>query len=216
MHLLANAHAAAAALWMEKKPAPLNSRDVVTFAHMLSEIGSEEAMPFIEKVRAFSPGEAETLAAMLHLRNARPVDARAALLAAFAIFKNDAWPNAGVQSRAFDLAAQVAFADAESAGPLFEALNAGPLPGLLMESARRITLTRLATRQWRTGQTFDSGAYALSEPWPDWTRDALKDRYAFYKATGSVDTALARSQLSEFLQADAAPFARGIANSSLR
>jgi hypothetical protein len=39
---------------------PLNPRDTLTFAHALAEVGSEEAAPFIEKVRAFSPGEAAT------------------------------------------------------------------------------------------------------------------------------------------------------------
>ena len=90
--------------------------------------------------------------------------------------------------------------------------DAGPMAGLLMESARRTTLTRLAARQWQTGRAFDTIAYALSEPWPDWTRDSLKNRYAFYKATGTGDAALARTQLGEFLKADAAPFARGIAD----
>ena len=115
-----------------------------------------------------------------------------------------------MQARAFDLAAELASQDAASAGPMFDSLNAGPLPGYLMEAARRITLARLATLQWQSGQAFDSAACALSEPWPEWTRDALKKRYAFYKATGTGDAALARTQLGEFLKADAAPFGRGI------
>ena len=190
----------------------MNPRDAVTFAHILSEIGSDEAAPFIEQVRAFSPGEADTLTAMQHMHHGQPAEARAALLAAFAFFKKDAWPNTSVQSRAFDLVVQLAAADAESVGPLFDALNAGPLAGLLMESTRRTALTRLATRQWQTGRTFDTAAYALSEPCPDWTRDALKNRDAYYKATGTGDAALARTQLGEFLKADAAPFARGFAD----
>ena len=98
---------AAAKLWLEKKPAPLNPRDALTFAHVLSEIGSPEAAPFIETVRAFSPGEAATLDSMLHLRNGRMPEARASLLEAFAHFRHDAWPNMSVQARAFDLAASL-------------------------------------------------------------------------------------------------------------
>ncbi len=206
---------AAVQLWLEKKPAPLNPRDSLTFAHILSEVGSEEAAPFIETVRAFSPGEAETLTALLHARNGSTLAARASLLAAFASFKNDAWPNTKVQASAFDLTAELASVDAAAAGPLSDALNRGPLPGFLMESARRITLTRLATRQWQTQRKLDGTAYALSEPWPEWTRDFLKDRYAFYQATGTGDAALALTQLSEFLKADRASFSRGIAETPM-
>ncbi len=207
---------AAAQLWLEKKPAPLNPRDSLTFARILSEIGSEEATPFIETVRAFSLGEAETLTAVFHARNRRAPEARSALLAAFTAFKSDAWPNTKVQASAFDLAAELATVDATAAGPLSDALNSGPLPGLLMESARRATLTRLATRQWQAERKLDGSAYSLSEPWPEWSRDFLKDRYAFYKSTGTGDATLARAQLGEFLKADPAPFARGIADSAAR
>ena len=204
------AYSTAAKLWLEKKPAPLNPRDALTFAHVLSEIGSPEAVPFIETVRAFSPGEAATLTAMLHVRSGRMSEAIASLLEAFAFFRTDAWPNTSVQVRAFDLAAEVVKADAGAAAPFFDALNPGPFPGFLMETARRLTLTRLATRQWQTGQSFDATGFALAEPWSEWTRDALKQRYVFYKSTGLGDAALARAQLGDFMKADTVPFGRGI------
>ena len=205
--------AAAAQLWLARRPEPLNPRDALTFAHALAEAGSDEAAPFLEKVRAFSPGEAATLTALLHRRNGRVAEARAALLAAFAAFRNDSWPTTTVQARAFDLASELAAADGETAAALFAVLRAGPLPGYLMEAARGLTLTRLAACQALNGKAVGAEAYALFEPWPNWTRDFLKTRYAFYQTTGKGDAALARAQLVEFLAADTASFSRGLATS---
>jgi len=83
-----------------------------------------------------------------------------------------------------------------------------------MEAARGLTLTRLTACQALNGQAVGAEAYALFEPWPSWTRDFLKTRYAFYQTTGKGDAALARAQLAEFLAADTASFSRGLATSS--
>jgi spermidine synthase len=205
--------AAAAQVWLAHRPEPLNPRDTLTFAHALAEVGSVEAAPFIEKVRAFSPGEAAILTALVHRRHGRVAEARAALLAAFAAWRNDPWPTTVVQARAFELALELA-TDKDSAIALFAALRAGPFPGYLMEAARGLTLTRLTACQALNGQAVGAEAYALFEPWPSWTRDFLKTRYAFYQTTGKGDAALARAQLAEFLAADTASFSRGLATSS--
>jgi spermidine synthase len=203
--------AAAAQLWLAHRPEPLNPRDSLTFAHALAEVGSEETAPFVERVHAFSPGEAAALAALFHHRHGRVVQARASLVAAFTAWRNDAWPTSSVQARAFELAAELAIEDKDSAAALFAALRVGPLPGYLMEAARGLTLTRLAACQTLNKR---AEAYALFEPWPNWTRDFLKSRYAFYQSTGKGDAALARAQLAEFLAADTASFSRGLAASS--
>src|SRR5262249_45833318 len=57
--------AVAGRLWLEKKPAPLNPRDVMLFAEALAEAGSDEALTFIEQLRSCAPGDAATLAALL-------------------------------------------------------------------------------------------------------------------------------------------------------
>jgi spermidine synthase len=200
----------AARLWLAERPAPLNPRDALTFALALAEIGADEAAPLIESVRGFSPGEAATLESLIHFRQRRLRDARASLLAACAAFRADPWPTMAIEARAFDLAAELAAADADAAPPLLAALRSAPLPGYLLEAARVVTMTRLGTRIWQNGGAFYGDGYALSEPWPDWTRETLRTRYAIYKATGIGDAALAREQLSEFLEADPMPFARGI------
>ena len=102
-------------------------------------------------------------------------------------------------------------AEPTAAPLLFDALKSGPLPGYLMESARRQTLVRLTLRKWETGQPVSAAGYALLEPWPTWTRDYLKKRCAFYQATGLGDAALAREELAQFLAADVVPFGRDLA-----
>jgi hypothetical protein len=83
-----------------------------------------------------------------------------------------------------------------------------------MEAARGLTLTRLAACQALNGKVMGAEAYALFEPWPNWTRDFLKSRYAFYQSTGKGDAVLARAQLAEFLAADSGSFSRGLATST--
>lgn len=202
--------AAAGRLWLEKKPAPLNPGDVLTFALALSEAASDEALPFIEQLRADSPSEANALLALLRMRQNKPAEAIAPLLAAYADFYRDPWPGVAVQARAFQLAWEITAAQPDAAPQFFEALKTGPLPGFLMESARRQTLLHLTLKMWRTGKPVSAHAFALLEPWPTWSRENLKDRYAFYKKTGLGDAERARADLEEFLAAESGAFNRGL------
>jgi hypothetical protein len=201
--------AVAGGLWLEKKPRPLNPRDVVIFAEALAEAGSEEALPFIEQMRANNAGEAATLAAVLRYRRGQMEMCPPLLLAAFTAYRMDAWPLRRVQQRAFELTMEITRLQPQTAAPLYAAV-ARPLPGFLMESARRQTLTQLTLRRWESGQAVDASGFALLEPWPTWTRDYLKSRYAFYKATGLGDAGRARADLELFLSADVTPFSRGL------
>ena len=202
---------AAGRLWLEKKPAPLNPGDTVIFALALAETASDEALPFIEKMRATNPGEAATLAALLRVRQGRCADAVPALLAAYAEFRRDPWPLPAIQSRALEMAWEITASDPSAAPLFFAALQAGPLPGYLMESARRQTLVRLTLRAWQNHQPVSAAGFALLEPWPSWNREFLKNRHAFYQATGFGDAAQARADLATFLSAEAAPFGRDLA-----
>jgi hypothetical protein len=113
-----------------------------------------------------------------------------------------------VLTRAFVLASDLADADPASIGPFIEAMNAAPLPGYLMEAGRRTTLSHLTMRQWRSGQEIAASGYALFEPWPEWSRSFLENRYKFYHATGLGNAEIARRQLAEFLSGEPAPFSR--------
>jgi hypothetical protein len=72
------------------------------------------------------------------------------------------------------------------AAPLFfNALKSGPLPGYLMEAARRQTLVRLTLRQWENHQPVSAAGFALFEPWPMWNREHLKTATPFTKRPAS-------------------------------
>jgi hypothetical protein len=176
----------------------------------LAEAASEEALPFIEQLRLAGESEAPALAALLRMRQGRYAEAVQPLLAAYAAFYRDAWPDAAVQSRAFQLAWEISTAQPEAAPLFFDALNAGPLPGYLMEAARRQTLVQLTLRMWKAGTRVSGAAFALVEPWPDWTHDNLTNRYRFYKSTGLGDAERARRDLEEYLAAEGVAFDRGI------
>jgi hypothetical protein len=198
-------------LWLEKRPEPLNLRDVETFAEALAEAGSDEAAPFIDRLSKTNPGEAATLAALLRTRQGRLKEAVQALLAAYDAYYTDPWPLPRVQAHAFDLAAEIVTVDPKAAPVLFEALKRGPFPGFLMENGRRETLVLMTLKNLETGQPVSNQGFLLFEPWPTWTRDFLKSRYAFYKATGLGDAKKAGKDLEKFLEADTASFGRDLA-----
>jgi hypothetical protein len=197
-------------LWLEKRPAPLNPGDVVTFALALAETASDEALPFIEQLRASSGSEASALEALLRVRQGRMADAIQPLLAAYAAFYRDPWPAAAVQTRAFQLAWEIITTEPDAAPLFFDALKDGPLPGYLMEAARRQTLGHLTLRMWKSGKPVSNAGFALLEPWPNWNREDLQNRYNFYKATGLGDAKTARADLEEFLAAEGGAFNRGL------
>ena len=205
-----NQIAAAGRLWLAKKPAPINPRDVIDFAEALADAGSEEALPFIEKMRATNPGDAATIEALLRIRQGRHDEAATALLAAIAAYRTDAWPLARVQLRTFELATEVIMALPGKATPFFESLKRGPFPGYLLESARGQTLVRLELLRWQNGEGISNIGYSLMEPWSHWTGDYLRGRYAFYNRTGLGDARRARKELGEFLSAAASPFDRDL------
>ncbi len=204
-------HAAAGGrLWLDSRPDPLNPADVVTFAEALADAGAAEALFFIEKLRPTQPGEASTLEALLRLREGRKSDATTALLAALNSYRSDPWPLPRVQVRTLDLASEIAPSDPGTARRFYTSLQAGPFPGYLVEMARREMLVRLTVELWKSGDAEPRNGYALFEPWPTWSREALRGRYAFYKATGLGDAVRARRDLEIFLAAEAAPFHRGL------
>ncbi len=202
--------AAGGRLWIDKKPAPLNPGDVLTFAFALAEAASDEALPFIEQLRVTDSSEACAIEALLRVRQGRHAEAIPPLLAAYDAFYRDPWPTAEVQTRAFQLCWEIVQAKPDSAPLFFKALMAGPLPGFLMESPRRQTLAQLTLQMWRTGQPVSGEGFALIEPWPKWSGEALKDRYRFYKTTGLGDVKRARADLEEFLGAESGAFNRGL------
>lgn len=200
--------AAASKLLLAKKPEPLNANDTRTFARVLSECGAPEAEPFIEKVRAWSPGEADALTSILKFRQGDRPAATASLLAAFHAFRNDAWPSTEVLQRALEFTMELADVSPEAVSQLFAALDAGPFSGYLMESGRRAILRRLSTCLWKQGQK--TTGFAYYDAWPDWTREFLFSRYEFSRTTGMGDAMRDRNQVAAFLAAEPQPFARDI------
>jgi hypothetical protein len=188
----------------------LTSGDVLIFAFALADSGSEEAEPFIERLRPTNASEAFALEALLRVRQEKYAEAIEPLLAAYAAFYSDPWPKAAVQTRTFQMAPVIAAEEPTAASRLFDALKSGPLPGYLMEDSRRMTLARLTLEMWKAGQPVAGEGFALLEPWPEWTRQSLTDRYRFYSKTGLGDVARARADLAEYLGAEGGAFNRGL------
>lgn len=200
----------AARLWLKNRSEPLNPRDTAIFAFALANAGSDEAKPFIDRIRATDTGDALVLDTTLLIKKGLYKEAKETLLQAYAAYRNDAWPLPAIQLSANRLLSEIVEADPTTATPFFAALNAGHFPGYLLETHRREMLVRLTLIQQQSGQKYDNSAFARFEPWPTWNRDSLKLRYGFYRTTGLGDAEKALKDYESFLSAEVLPFRRGL------
>jgi hypothetical protein len=92
-------------------------------AESLADAGSEEAIPYIEQVRAIAPIEADALLGRLRWRQGRMKEAGAALESAFVAYRTDPWPLPPLMNRALETTMEVSAADAEEALRLYRAFE---------------------------------------------------------------------------------------------
>jgi len=205
-----NNAAAAGRMILERKPAPLNHSDLLTFGEALADAGSPYAMACIERLRETDAGDAATLEALLRVRQGKTDEAARLLLTAYSAYRSDPWPKPRVQLRAFLLSREVAIAHPELSDAFIDALRSGPFPGYLMETLRREALVALELNRWRYGAPATAYGYAILEPWGRWTREYLENRCLFYQRTGLGDASRALNELEQFLAADTTPFDQGL------
>ena len=83
---------------------PRDPNELAMLADVEAEVASDAALPLIEKLRVYQPGEADVLLAKLRLRQSRRADAASALESAFTRFRTDPWPTTRLKQGAVDMA----------------------------------------------------------------------------------------------------------------
>jgi tetratricopeptide (TPR) repeat protein len=189
------------ALWKSQPKSPSNLTELVMVAECLADTGDDNAILYIEKLRAFQPLEAAILIARLSWRQHRPQEATAALEAAFERYREDPWPWQKLMERALDLAVTVATGDTDhsSAMRLHAALSQ-PFSVSLWNDKRLSSALRIA-RHLGDAKTADlaRNAVASFEPHIPWQGDFLLFRFECYQKTGDPRAAAAYRDLQQFV-----------------
>ena len=165
-------------------------------ADLEAESGAEAALPLIEQLRAYQPGEADVVLATLRFRQGRFDEAATALEAAFDDFRRNPWALTRFKERGVVLAAAVAVRSDLLGARMFEALGQ-PFAIRAVEDERLLTRATLTARlnfKGLCGHAMDA-----FEPHVPWTDSFLKLRRDCYQAIGDQRLAGATSDLADFV-----------------
>jgi spermidine synthase len=198
LQLYYSAHNTAAAreLWRRQTEGPRDPLELALAADVEADAGSDAAMPFIERLRPFQPGEADTILSALRFRQGRFDEAAAALEAALIRFRTDPWPLLDFKRRALALAPDITAQRPDLGRRLFDAL-AKPFAIESENDDRLIAALDVAVR-------VDFAALCrapidAAEPHVIWNEPFLRRRFDCYRVTNDPRLAIATRDLREFL-----------------
>jgi spermidine synthase len=182
--------------WRRQTSPPRDLNELAMVADVEADAGSDAAAPLVEQLRVFQPGEADTILALLRLRQGRIDDAAAAVIAAMNRFDVDPWPLVGFKQQALTLATMIAAQKAALARPLYDAVMR-PFAIRAIDDVRLYTAARLAAAADFRGLC--RAPIAALEPYVPWREDLLRLRAECYRAIGDPHLAAAARDLDDFL-----------------
>ena len=191
--------------WQEQKQEPATPLELELVAEGLADAGQEDALRYIEQVRAFQPTEALVFQAILRLRQDRLDDAARLVEAALVSYRTDAWPMPSVMVRALQLPEALAAKAPDSAPRMFAALQM-PFAAWGEEHYRRYAVLGVARHMPDPAVCME--VMKLFEPHVPWDRSMLTYREQCYRAHGTArQKAEASADLFEFLSHEPGDFA---------
>ena len=193
--------------WHRQPLEPRELNELVMMAAVESQAASDAAPGLIERLRTYSPGEADTLLAALRIHQKRDEDAVAALEAAFATFRADPWSQTQVKGQALSLAQSLAMRTPALAKRLAAALDK-PFAAGAQEETRLTTLANV-THSTGFAETCQKPIGAF-EPHTPWETGFLTLRRDCYAATSDPRLAVAERELNEYAAAEPMPFRAGL------
>jgi spermidine synthase len=202
---------AALRAWRLQAKAPSDPIELALVAEGLADAGSEEAVPYIERIRETAPIEADALLGRLRWRQGRVKEAGVALEAAFVAYRTDPWPLPTIMNRALETTMRVSEADGEEALRLFRAFEAPFAIYMLDEGRIRVRLKLARRLDGESPGPYTAEAVAAFEPNILWEPDFLPARLACYRATGSPLAEKARRDVDAFAASEPVRFATGLA-----
>jgi hypothetical protein len=184
--------------WLQQQPPgpPRDPTEMAMLADIAAAAASDAALPYIDRLRASHPGEADALLATLRLRQLKLTEAAAAVEAALVWFRTDAWSLQAYMERTVQVAQILASRDQTLARRMFDALGQ-PFAVHAIEDARLAARAQLARQVDFRGLC--GTVIGELEPNAPWSESFLRFRLDCYQATGSPLAALAARDVNEFL-----------------
>ncbi len=124
---------AALQAWRAQDQEPVGPNELALVAEVLADAGEEQALRYIEALRAYQPAEADACLGRLRLRQGFPEGALQALAAAFASYRRDPWPLPLSMQGALDAAVELAGQKPEYAPRVVASLREPFALGMLNE-----------------------------------------------------------------------------------
>jgi hypothetical protein len=202
---------AARAAWAQQSGPPTDPNELAMVADMQATAGAEEALGTIARLRAYQPGEADTLLAELRFAQRDYAGAAAALESAFAIFRRDPWAHPRFTQKAVGRAQSLGTASPDIARRMIDALRE-PFSVRVADHRRRVAVAFLTANADFKGLC--AGAVRALEPHVPWSGDFLALRRACYAETGDPRLDVATRDLNEYQTMEGLPLNRGVATRS--
>jgi spermidine synthase len=188
---------AARGLWEQQPDGARDPAEMAMLADIASQSGVEAAVLFIDRLRAYQPGEADVMLGILRLRQSKLAESATAIESALVRFRTDPWTQSRYVYRALDVAMLLATRDAELARRMFAALGS-PFAVDAAEDARLVTRAQVSRQLDLRGLCV--AAVGALEPHVPWNEPFLRLRRDCYEATNHPLLQTAASDLDEFLK----------------
>jgi len=193
--------------WRQQSEPPRGPIELAMMADTLAEMGLEEALLYIEPLRAYQPVEADAALATLYMRQRKDEEEAAVLESATKRLRTDPWPLFRFTSKIIALAQQLGMRNPALAPRMLEALK--PPFAVLAAQDQRLTAAAFLTRLVDFRQTCRDAVGAL-EPHVPWTADFLLLRHDCYAAVGHPRASAAAADLQAFAEREPVPLVRPV------
>jgi spermidine synthase len=193
---------AARALWMEQTEGPRDLNELAMVADLEADAGSESALPFIERLRPYQMGEADTLLAGLRWKQGRFEDAATALESALVRLRTDPWPLQRYKEKALMLADGVGRRSPAMAGRMFTALRK-PLALRALDDLR-LQISATLAMGLGSAELCREAVGALDTHVP-WDGKLLQLRRDCYRLSRDARLDAAERDFSDFISAEPMP-----------
>jgi predicted membrane-bound spermidine synthase len=190
-HYLAGQMRAAIDQWESAPRQPLCPTELTVLAHAYAALGNSKAQALADRVRDFSPTEAEAVTAILQWRQGRAEAAGDSIETTLHALRTDPWALQPLIVALLDTAVDVAAKSPARANALFAALEK-PFAAALLDD-KRLWTAYLVARRLGPGEIFRS--LQPYEPNVPWKELLLKKRAEVYTALGDPRAASARADV---------------------
>lgn len=193
--------------WARQFGAPRDPNEIAMLADLNPSMGDDEALPYIERLRAYDAGEADTILATLRRRQARLDEAATALESALVHYQKGPWALLRFKQQAINLASDLGGRSPALARRMWQALN-GPFAIEAMREQRWLARAGVSTAVGFKDVCRE--AIAPLEPRVPWTDEFLVLRRSCYEATTDPRLGKATGDLLEFRRHQPLPLGAGV------